>query len=80
MLGPVFKSYRVIDLTENGRVIAMTETGDVKSNLRVVDQGGLYGRLADAYDRGRGSVRVQVIKDGGEELAVGYKVVHSSAL
>ena len=31
MLGPVFKQYRVLDIREDGRVVAMTEGGDRKS-------------------------------------------------
>ncbi|KAI9657316.1 MAG: hypothetical protein M1821_002996 [Bathelium mastoideum] len=80
MLGPVFKQYRVLDIRDDGRVVAMTETGDVKQGLPVLDQSGLHHRLRDAYDNGRGSVRVLVINDEGRELAVDYKVVHGSRL
>ena len=80
MLGPVFKTYRVLDMREDGRVVAMTETGDVKQCLRVVDQGGLLSRLNESFANGRGSVRVMVINDGGRELAVDYKVIHGSRL
>ena len=80
MLGPVFKTYRVLDIRDDGRVVAMTETGDVKQGLRVIDQGGLWSRLNEAFANGRGSVRVMVINDGGHELAVDYKVIHGSRL
>ncbi|KAI9849058.1 MAG: hypothetical protein M1838_000288 [Thelocarpon superellum] len=80
MLGPVFKQYRVLDIRDDGRVVAMTETGDVKQGLPVIDQGGLWSRLNDAFAHGRGSVRVMVIHDRGRELAVDYKVVHGSRL
>lgn len=80
MLGPVFKTYRVLDIREDGRVVAMTETGDVKQGLPVIDQGGLWSRLNEAFANGRGSVRVMVINDGGRELAVDYKVIHGSRL
>lgn len=80
MLGPVFKTYRVLDMREDGRVVAMTETGDVKQGLPVIDQGGLWSRLNDSFANGRGSVRVMVINDGGRELAVDYKVIHGSRL
>ena len=80
MLGPVFKQYRVLDIRDDGRVVAMTETGDVKQGLRVIDQGGLWSRLNHAFANGRGSVRVLVINDGGRELAVDYKIVHGSRL
>ena len=80
MLGPVFKTYRVLDIRDNGLVVAMTETGDVKQGLPVIDQGGLWSRLNDSFANGRGSVRVMVINDGGRELAVDYKVIHGSRL
>ena len=80
MLGPIFKEYRVLDITRGGSVVAMTETGDVKQGLPIVDQGGLFGRLEDAFADGRGSVRVLVINDGGRELAVDFKVIHGSRL
>ncbi|KAL8965253.1 MAG: hypothetical protein Q9183_003951 [Haloplaca sp. 2 TL-2023] len=80
MLGPVFKQYRVLDIRDDGRVVAMTETGDVKQGLPVIDQGGLWSRLSDSFANGRGSVRVLVINDGGRELAVDYKVIHGSRL
>ncbi|MCJ1367568.1 hypothetical protein MMC16_006702 [Acarospora aff. strigata] len=80
MLGPVFKQYRVLDIRDDGRVVAMTETGDVKQGLPVIDQGGLWSRLNDSFANGRGSVRVLVINDGGNELAVDYKVIHGSRL
>lgn len=80
MRGPVFKQYRVLDIRDDGRVVAMTETGDIKQGLRVLDQSNLLDRLSDSFDHGRGSVRVLVINDGGHELAVDYKVVHGSRL
>lgn len=80
MLGPVFKQYRVLDIRDDGRVVAMTETGDVKQGLPVIDQSNLLDRLSESFDNGRGSVRVLVINDGGDELAVDYKVVHGSRL
>lgn len=80
MLGPVFKTYRVLDIRDDGRVVAMTETGDVKQGLPVIDQGGLWSRLNESFANGRGSVRVLVINDGGRELAVDYKVIHGSRL
>ncbi|KAK3074970.1 hypothetical protein LTR53_002139 [Teratosphaeriaceae sp. CCFEE 6253] len=80
MLGPVFKQYRVLDIRDDGRVVAMTETGDVKQGLPVLDQSNLLSRLGDSFSNGRGSVRVLVISDEGRELAVDYKVVHGSRL
>jgi len=80
MLGPVFKQYRVLDIREDGYVVAMTESGDVKQNLPVIDQGSLWSALNDSFSDGRGSVRVMVINDGGRELAVDYKVIHGSRL
>ncbi|KAI1307539.1 translation protein SH3-like protein [Xylaria venustula] len=79
MLGPVFKQYRVLDI-QNGSVTAMTESGDVKTGLPVIDQSGLYSRLTSAFNQGSGSVRVLVLNDHGNELVVDVKVVHGSRL
>jgi len=79
MLGPVLKQYRVLDL-QDGNVVAMTETGDVKQSLPVLDQSELWSRLTDAFESGRGSVRVLVVSDQGRELAVDMKVMHGSRL
>ena len=80
MLGPVFKQYRVLDMREDGAVVAMTESGDVKQRLPVIDHDHLWSRLNDAFCDGRGSVRVLVINDGGRELAVDMKVIHGARL
>ncbi|KAK5027582.1 hypothetical protein LTS07_004266 [Exophiala sideris] len=80
MLGPVFKQYRVLDIRDDGMIVAMTETGDVKQGLPVVDQGGLFKRIDRAFSDGRGSVRVLVINDGGRELVVDMKIIHGSRL
>jgi translation elongation factor P/translation initiation factor 5A len=79
MLGPVFKQYRVLDM-QDGSIVAMTETGDVKQNLSVIDQSSLWTRLQKAFESGRGSVRVLVVSDKGREMAVDMKVVHGSRL
>ncbi|CAI4211051.1 unnamed protein product [Parascedosporium putredinis] len=79
MLGPVFKQYRVLDM-QDGNLVAMTETGDVKQDLPIIDQSNLWDRLQSAFDSGRGSVRVLVLNDGGRELGVDFKVVHGSRL
>lgn len=80
MRGPVFKQYRVLDIRDDGSVVAMTESGDVKQDLPVIDQGGLWSRLSESFADGKGSVRVLVINDGGRELAVDFKVIHGSRL
>ncbi|KAL2001743.1 hypothetical protein VTN02DRAFT_1328 [Thermoascus thermophilus] len=80
MLGPVYKTYRVLDIRDDGHVVAMTESGDVKQGLPVVTQGNLFQRISDAFDEGRGSVRALVINDGGCELVVDYKVIHGARL
>lgn len=80
MYGPVFKQYRVLDIRDDGHVVAMTETGDVKQGLPVIDQSDLLQRLTDAFDEGRGSIRVLVLSDEGRELAVDYRVVNGSRL
>ena len=61
-------------------VVAMTETGDVKQSLPVIDQSNLWSRLSEAFETGRGSVRVLVISDHGRELVVDMKVIHGSRL
>jgi translation elongation factor P/translation initiation factor 5A len=79
MLGPVFKQYRVLDI-QDGSVVAMTETGDVKTGIPVTDQSGLWSRLSKSFESGRGSVRVLVLNDGGRELVVDVKTIHASSL
>jgi len=79
MLGPVFKQYRVLDI-QDGNVVAMTESGDVKPNLPVIEQSNLWTRLQQAFESGRGAVRVLVLNDHGRELAVDMKVTHGSSL
>ncbi|KAL4877503.1 hypothetical protein BJY04DRAFT_222060 [Aspergillus karnatakaensis] len=80
MLGPVYKTYRILDIREDNRIVAITENGDVKQGLPVVPQGSLHKRISDAFREGRGSVRALVINDGGRELVVDYKVIHASRL
>jgi hypothetical protein len=79
MQGPVLKQYRVLDM-QDGAIVAMTETGDVKQALPVIEQSNLWSRLKNAFESGRGSVRVLVINDHGRELAVDMKVIHGSRL
>ncbi|KAI3392184.1 hypothetical protein diail_6102 [Diaporthe ilicicola] len=79
MRGPIMKQYRVLDL-QDGSVVAMTETGDVKQSLPVIDQSNLWDRLQQAFDSGRGSVRVLVVNDGGREMVVDTKTLHGSSL
>ncbi|RDW72475.1 putative Woronin body protein HexA [Aspergillus mulundensis] len=80
MLGPVYKTYRILDI-QDGTIVALTEGGDVKSGIPVVPQNKLYQRIKEAFHEGRGgSVRALVINDGGRELVVDYKLIHSSRL
>ncbi len=79
MLGPIFKQYRVLDM-QDGSVVAMTESGDVKQNLPVVDQSNLWARLLKAFESGRGSLRVLVVNDHGHEMVVDMKVIHGARL
>jgi hypothetical protein len=79
MRGPVLKQFRVLDIQE-GNVVAMTETGDVKQSLPVLDQSNLYSRLRNAFESGRGSVRVLVVSDNGRELVVDMRTIHGSHL
>ncbi|KAJ5948794.1 hypothetical protein N7454_002101 [Penicillium verhagenii] len=80
MLGPVFKTYRILDVNGDGSLTAMTESGDIKQALPVITQGGLFKRISESFANGRGSVRALVINDGGRELVVDYKVIHGSRL
>jgi len=79
MRGPIFKQYRVLDMQE-GNIVAMTETGDVKQSLPVIDQSNLWSRLTKAFESGRGSLRVLVVNDHGREMAVDMKVIHGARL
>ena len=79
MLGPVFKQYRVLDM-HDGAIVAMTESGDVKQSLPVIDQSNLWSRLSSAFQSGRGSVRALILSDKGRELVVDMKVIHGSRL
>lgn len=79
MLGPVLKQYRVLDMGD-GALTCMTESGEVKQGLPVLDQGNLWEKIHRAFNTGRGSVRVLVLADNGRELAVDVKVVHGSTL
>ncbi|KAI1466575.1 uncharacterized protein F4812DRAFT_460844 [Daldinia caldariorum] len=79
MRGPVFKQYRVLDI-QDGTIVAMTETGDVKTGVPVIDQSNLWSRLTQAFNAGHGSVRVLVLNDGPRELVVDMKVIHASSL
>jgi hypothetical protein len=60
-------------------VVAMTDSGDVKSSLPVIEQSNLWARLQQAFESGRGSVKVLVLNDHGRELAVDMKVVHGGS-
>lgn len=73
----VFDRSRADGLPE---VVAMTETGDVKQSLPVIDQSNLWERLQQAFDSGRGSVRVLVVSDNGREMVVDTKTLHGSSL
>ncbi|OAL52191.1 eukaryotic translation initiation factor-like protein 5A-1, partial [Pyrenochaeta sp. DS3sAY3a] len=80
MLGPKFKQYRLLDVKKDGKIVAMTETGDMKHDLRVLDQSDLPSRLLEVFDDGRGSIRVFVVESAGEEMVVDYRVVTGSRI
>lgn len=80
MRGPIFKQYRILDIRDDGYLVCMTESGDVKQGLPVIDNNGLFRRIERAFSDGRGSVRALVINDGGRELVVDYKTIHGSRL
>ncbi|CZS79658.1 unnamed protein product [Fusarium graminearum] len=64
MLGPTFKQCRVIDIND-GQIVAMTNTGEVKQNLPVIQQPDLYSRVLEAFSLGRGSVSLFVLIENG---------------
>lgn len=76
LLGPVFKQYRLIDIRDDGKLVAMTENGEIKQGLKVVDQGNLHHKIRESFGKGSGAIRILVLHDQGKELAVDYKVVH----
>jgi len=78
LLGPVFKQYRLIDIRDDGRLVCMTETGEIKQGLKCVDQGNLHHKMRHAFGKGGPAIRVLVICDSGKELAVDFKLVHMS--
>lgn len=80
MMGPIFKQYRVLDIRDGGLIVAMTETGEVKQGIPVLDQDNLFEKIERAYNDGRGSVRVLVINERGRELVVDLKIIHGSRL
>ncbi|KPI41369.1 Beige-like protein [Cyphellophora attinorum] len=80
MLGPVFRQYRILDIREDGLLVCMTESGDVKQGIPVIDNNGLWSKIQREFEGGRGSIRALVINDGGRELVVDYKVIHGSRL
>lgn len=80
MRGPVFMQYRILDIRDDGRIVCMTDTGDVKQGLSVIDNNNLFAKIERAFADGRGSVRALVINDGGRELIVDHKVIHGSRL
>ncbi|KAL4808727.1 hypothetical protein BDV18DRAFT_157668 [Aspergillus unguis] len=81
MLGPVYKTYRILDVSEDDNtIVALTEGGDVREGIPVIPQGGLHGRIKAAFHEGRSLIRALVINDGGRELVVDYKTINASRL
>jgi len=76
MLTPGFKQYRLIDIADSGSLVVMTESGEVKHKLPVVDQGQLFEKVKSAYGNGSGAVKVLVVNDNGKELIVDFKIQH----
>ncbi|KAK5654203.1 hypothetical protein OQA88_7377 [Cercophora sp. LCS_1] len=79
MLGPIFFAYYALDIVD-GKLLCMTEAGDVDTNVPVLNQSGLPGRLEKAFASGRGRVIVMVVEENGRRLAVDMKVLHGSRL
>jgi ankyrin repeat protein len=76
MLGPIYKKYRGLEI-RNDRVVAMAGNGDIKEDLRILDQSGLLERLTRVFDnRGETSVHLIVINSHGMEMILNYKLVY----
>lgn len=81
MLGPVYKTYRILDVSEeDATIVALTEGGDVREGIPVIPQGSLYSRIKASFHEGRSLIRALVINDGGRELVVDYKTINASRL
>ncbi|KAK6359860.1 hypothetical protein TWF696_000993 [Orbilia brochopaga] len=76
MLTPSFKQYKVIDAGDGTPLVTLTETGSIKTGIKVVEQGGLAKKINEAYTQSPGAVRVLVISDGDKELIVDFKKAH----
>ncbi|CAG8021527.1 unnamed protein product [Penicillium olsonii] len=68
-----FMSWPILDIGD-GVATAMNETGDVKQDVRVNDNGNLLSRLRRAVESGRGKIYGLVLHDKGQDLIVEMKV------
>ncbi|KAK1751388.1 eukaryotic translation initiation factor-like protein 5A-1, partial [Echria macrotheca] len=74
VLGPVFKQYQLLDLAHDGAAVAMTETGNVRRGVRVLNS--VRRRLTETFKGGKASILVLVVatnEDG--EIIVDMKPV-----
>ncbi|KAK6528162.1 hypothetical protein TWF281_009413 [Arthrobotrys megalospora] len=76
MVTPSFKQYKVINAGEDSTLVTVTDSGEIKSGIAVVAQGGLAKKINEAYVASPGAVRVLVISDGDKELIVDFKKAH----
>ncbi|KAK6360466.1 hypothetical protein TWF730_006608 [Orbilia blumenaviensis] len=76
MVTPSFKQYKVINAGEDSTLVTVTDSGEIKSGIAVVAQGGLSKKINEAYVASPGAVRVLVISDGDKELIVDFKKAH----
>ena len=79
MIGPILFQYRVQDIVD-GKLVCMTEAGDVVNDVPVTDESGLWARLETSFVSGIGSLRVFVVRDNDRILVVDAKVVRGSRL
>jgi hypothetical protein len=77
ILAPLLKQYRVLNY-QDGRLLALTEVGDIRRDLPILNQSNLDTRISRAFESGIGSVRILVLSDGDSELALDMKVVYTN--
>ncbi|KAF3934703.1 hypothetical protein ABW20_dc0105637 [Dactylellina cionopaga] len=76
LLTPAAKQYRVVDISGD-KLSFQTNGGEIKTGIKIIEQGDLQSKIVEAFGRSPGAIRVLVISDkNGNELIVDYKTVH----
>jgi hypothetical protein len=78
MVTPSFKEYNVIQAGDGCVMFFQTDSGEVKTGVAVIAQGGLSKKINEAFTQSLGAVRVFVISEGKRELMVDFMVVHNA--